>query len=131
VNPQTPAEGIMLYKDYGPSKMYRVGCECGCDDCSHMVDVDADETGVTVTTYTTQKTNFWSKNRFQLMWTLLTKGYVEYEASLIMSKQQALNYANVLNSAVNDVEQFQAVRKSNQELINKVASRLAREGDCE
>jgi len=131
VNPQTPAEGIMLYKDYGPSKMYRVGCECGCDDCSHMVDVDADETGVTVTTYTTQKTNFWSKNRFQLMWTLLTKGYVEYEASLIMSKQQALNYANVLNSAVNDVEQFQAVRKSNQQLINKIASRLAREGDCE
>lgn len=131
MNPQTPAEGIMLYKDYGPSKMYRVGCECGCDDSSHMVDVDADETGVTVTTYTTQKTNFWSKNRFQLMWALLTKGYVEYEASLIMSKQQALNYANVLNSAVNDVEQFQAVRKSNQELINKVASRLAREGDCE
>ena len=131
MNPQTPAEGIMLYKDYGPSKMYRVGCECGCDDCSHMVDVDADETGVTVTTYTTQKTNFWSKNRFQLMWTLLTKGYVEYEASLIMSKQQALNYANVLNSAVNDVEQFQAVRKSNQQLINKIASRLAREGDCE
>jgi len=90
-----------------------------------MVDVEADETGVTVTTYTTQKTNFWSMNRFQLVWTLLTKGYVEYEASLCMSKQQALNYASVLQSAVNDVEEFQAVRKSNGDIINKIASKLA------
>jgi hypothetical protein len=96
-----------------------------------MVDIEADDVGVTVTTYTTQKTNFWSMNRFQLIWSLLTKGYVEYEASLCMSKQQALNYASVLQSAVADVEQFQAVRKSNGELINKIASKLARQGDCE
>jgi hypothetical protein len=131
VIPQTPAEGIMLYKDYGPCKMYKVTCECGCDDCSHMVEVDAEETGVVVTTYTTQKTNFWSKNRWQLIWTLLTKGYVEYEASICMSKQQALNYSEVLKSAVKDVEQFQAVRKSNSEIINKIASKLAQQGDCE
>jgi hypothetical protein len=131
MNPQIPAEGIMLYKDWGPSKMYKVACECGSDDCSHLVDVDAEESGVVVTTYTTQKTNFWGKNRWQLIWTLLTKGYVEYEASICMSKQQALNYAEVLHSAIKDVEQFQAVRKSNGDLINKIASKLAQQGDCE
>lgn len=127
---QTPAEGILMYKDWGPSKMYKVTCECGCDDCSHMVDVEAEETGVVVTTYTTQKTNFWSKNRFQLIWTLLTKGYVEYEASLCMTKQQALNYATVLQSAVTDVEAFQAQRKRNGDIVNKIASKLAQETDC-
>jgi hypothetical protein len=106
VNAQKPAEGVLLYKDWGPSKMYKVTCECGCDDCSHMVDVEADESNVTVTTYTTQKTKFWSMNRFQIVWSLLTKGYVEYEASICMSKQQALNYASVLQSAVKDVEDF-------------------------
>ena len=131
MNAQVPAEGIMLYKDWGPSKMYKIACECGSDDCSHMIDIEAEDTGVVVTTYTTQKTNFWSKTRFQHIWSLLTKGYVEYEASICMTKQQALNYATVLQSAVADVEEFQAVRKANQQLINKVASRLAREGDCE
>jgi hypothetical protein len=33
-------------------------------------------------------------------------GYVEYEASIIMSEQQALNYAETLKSAIIDVKQF-------------------------
>lgn len=103
---QIPAEGIMLYKDWGPSKMYKIACECGSDDCFHTVDIEAEAAGVSVTTYTTQKTNFWSKNRFQLIWTLLTNGYVEYQASIYMSKQQALNYAETLKSAIMDVEEF-------------------------
>ena len=127
MNAQTPAEGILLHKEWGHSKMYKVTCECGCDDCSHIVDVEADDVGVTVTTYTTQKTNFWSMNRFQLVWTLLTKGYVEYEASLCMTKQQALNYATVLQSAVKDVEEFQAVKKANGKLINKIVDRIRNE----
>lgn len=121
---EKPAEGILIYKDWGPSKMYKVTCDCGSDDCSHTVDVDAEETGVVVTTYTTQKTNFWSLNRFQLIWTLLTQGYVEYEASICMSKQQALNYATVLQSAIKDVEEFQEQRKRKQELQSKIIDRL-------
>ena len=127
---QTPAEGILIQKDYGSSKLYKVTCECGCDDCSHMIDVEAEETGVVVTTYTTQKTNFWSLNRFQLIWTLLTKGYVEYEASLCMTEQQALNYAEVLQSAIKDVKMFQEQRKRNGDIMNKIAKRLAEENDC-
>jgi hypothetical protein len=103
---QTPAEGIMLYKDWGPSKMYKIMCDCGSDECSHTVDIEADDSGIVVTTYTTQKTKWWSMNRFQIIWTLLTKGYIEYQASIYMSRQQALNYAETLKSAIADVEKF-------------------------
>ena len=103
---QKPAEGILLRKDWGDSKYYIVTCECCSDDHAHNVWVEADETGITVNTYTTQKTNFWSKTRWHHIWKLLTAGYVEYEASIIMSKQQALNYASVLQSSIKDVEEF-------------------------
>ena len=138
MTPQTPAEGILLHKDWGHSRMYHVTCECTCDECTHTVEVEADDV-VTVTTYTTQKTNFWSEavnvrydidnsllqavhwrivglinglaTRLRLTWTLWTKGYVEYQASILMSEQQALNYAETLKSAVNDVKVFRDQRR--------------------
>ena len=101
-----PAEGIMLHKDWGNSKMYKVTCECGSDDCSHTVDIEADDCGIVVVTYTTQKSKWWELNRFQIIWTLLTKGYIEYEADIIMTEQQALNYAETLKLAIKDVKDF-------------------------
>lgn len=112
MTPQTPAEGILIRKDYGDAKTYTVPCECCGSDCEHNIWVEADETGVTLTTYTQQKTKWWELNRWQIIWQLLTKGYVEYEASIIMSEQQTLNYASVLNSAVTDVKQFRKNRKA-------------------
>jgi len=110
MTPQTPAEGILLHKDFGDAKFYTVPCDCCSTDCAHNVCVEADETGVTVTTYTTQKTNWWSKNRWQVIWRLLTTGYVEYEASIIMTSQTALNYSTVLKNASLDVEDFRNKR---------------------
>ena len=108
---QKPAEGILLHRDYGDARMYTLTCEC-CDvDHAHQVWVDAEETGITVTTYTKQKSKFWSMNRWQKIWTLLSKGYIEYEASIIMTEQQALNYAKTLESAIIDVETFRKQRK--------------------
>lgn len=109
---QTPAEGILLHKDYGDVKFYTITCECCSTDCAHQVHVESDDFGVTVTTYTTQKTNWWSKNRWQVIWRLLTRGYAEYEASIIMSQQQAINYAAVLQSASQDVETFRKQRQN-------------------
>jgi hypothetical protein len=103
---QTPAQGVLLVNDWGTSKMYKAVCDCGDDDCTHTIDVEAEDTGVTVTIYTKTRTNFWSKTRWQHIWTLLTKGYVEFDTSLIMAKQVALNYASVLQSAVSDVEEL-------------------------
>jgi hypothetical protein len=108
---QTPAEGIMKTNDWGDSKVYRVACDCGSNEHTHDVWVEADDTGVVATVYTQVKSKFWSMNRWQKIWTLLTRGYVEYEASIIMSKQQALNYAKTLESAIIDVETFRNNRK--------------------
>jgi hypothetical protein len=108
---QTPAEGILLHKDFGDARYYTIPCDCCNTDCVHDVCIEADETGITVTTYTTQKTNWWSKNRWQVIWGLLTTGYVKYEASIIMTQQQAFNYAAVLKSASQDVEAFRKQRK--------------------
>ena len=113
---QTPAEGILLHKDFGDAKYYTVACECCSTDCAHTVCVEAEDTGVTVTTYTQQKTKWWELNRFKIIWRLLTRGYIEYEASIIMSRQQAINYAAVLTSASKDVEVF---RRRHQAKANK------------
>jgi hypothetical protein len=73
--------------------------------------VEADESEVSVTIYTTASSNFWTKTRWHAIWTLLTKGYIDTESTVIMRKQQAVNYAHTLLSAVDDVETF---RKENE-----------------
>jgi hypothetical protein len=122
---QQPAEGILLRKDYGDAKIYNVVCECGDCDHSHEVWVEAEDHGITVTIYTQQKTKWWQSNRWKIMWTLLTRGYVERESVLIMSEQQTLNYANVLQLAVKDVKEFNKQRKE-----KSATAKMAEQGDC-
>ena len=121
---QTPAEGIMKTNDWGDSKVYRVACNCGDENHNHNVWVEADDHDIQVTIYTTGKTNYWSKTRWYHIWTLLTKGYIDTESSVHMTKQQALNYATVLNSAVDDVEVFHKSK------ANSATVREANEQDC-
>jgi hypothetical protein len=122
---QTVAEGVLLRKDYGDAKIYNIVCECGDCDHSHDVWVEAEEHGITVTIYTQQKTKWWQSNRWKIMWTLLTRGYVERESVLIMSEQQALNYAETLKSAIGDVKKFKQERKE-----KSATAKLAEQGDC-
>lgn len=114
MNAQKPAQGVLVVNDWGSSKMYKAVCECGNDDCTHTIDIEAEDTGVTVTIYTKTRTNFWSKSRWLHIWKLLIKGYTDYETCIIMNKQVALNYADVLNSAVKDVEEFRKEHGKNQ-----------------
>ena len=107
---QRPAQGVLQMNDWGHSKMYKIECDCHNDDCSHVIDVEADQFDVTVNIYSTPKTKWWSMSRWKQIWTLLTKGYLEYQSTIILNKQVALNYASVLQSAVKDVEEF---RKNN------------------
>jgi len=123
---QMPAEGVLLRKDYGDSKVYQIVCECGDCDHDHNVWVEAEDFGITITIYTQQKTKWWEQNRWQTIWRLLTKGYVERESTLIMSEQQALNYAETLKSAVKDVKEF----RSKNNPLTRAASKIANEGDC-
>jgi len=112
---QIPAEGILKHNDWGDSKVYRVACECGDESHNHNVWIEAEDTGVVVTVYTTNQTNFWSKTRWYHIWTLITKGYIDTESSVHLTKQQALNYAETLKSAIIDVEDF---RKKNEQNKN-------------
>jgi hypothetical protein len=110
---QIPAEGILKRGDWGDSKSYAIPCSCCGTDCEHNVWIEAEDTGVTVTTYTKLKSKWWSMNRLQTIWTLLTKGYVEYEGTIIMTEQQAFNYADTLKSAVKDVKTFREASRGN------------------
>jgi len=109
---ETPAEGILKRGQWGDAMTYQVTCECHDANHDHNVWIEADDHRVTVTTYTTQKSKWWSLNRWQTIWTLLTQGYVEHEANIIMTKQQALNYAETLKQAIKDVEKFREEKKN-------------------
>lgn len=108
---ETPARGILKINDWGNSKMYKAVCSCGDDDCSHTIDIEADNE-VNVTIYTRTRTNFWSKTRWSHIWSLLTRGHTDFETTIVLDKQTALNYADVLKSAIKDVETFEKAQKS-------------------
>ena len=122
---QVPAEGIMKTNDWGDSRVYRIACNCGDEDHNHNMWVEADDSDIVVTIYTTGKTNWWGKTRWYHIWTLLTKGYIDTESSVHLNKQQALNYAETLKSSIEDVEQFKTERKEKSAVV-----KLAEQGDC-
>jgi hypothetical protein len=128
MNSQIPAEGIMQTNDWGDSKVYRIACNCHDETHNHNVWVEADDCDIIVTVYTTGKTNFWSKTRWYHIWTLLTKGYIDTESSVHLNKQQALNYAETLKSAIEDVEAFRKDRQGKKE--RATITKLAEQGDC-
>lgn len=136
MKPQTPATGIMLTKDFGDSKYYKVDCECGQPDDSIVFNVEVDDGSVTVHTWTTQKTSWWDDpfkanstfrfdpewlwflqhrirnilnsiaHRVQVTWCVWIHGYVDYESYTIMTEQQTLNYAETLKQAINDIKEY-------------------------
>lgn len=138
---QTPAQGILINSDYGWAKQYTITCDCGSNDHMHNMWVEADEYGINVTIYTTTTSNYWTnssdskikfdiENKFlkwidrfwkNLWYGLLTRlqltkdiwwsGYIKYETSIILTKQQALNYSKALENAITDVEEFRKQHK--------------------
>ena len=104
---EKPAEGISKVNDFGHSIWYRVDCECQEPDHCHTIDVNTEFNDVTVDIYTTVSTPFWSKNRWKMIWEILTKGYASHEATIILNKQSALNYAEALKGAIKELEDRQ------------------------
>lgn len=109
--PQQPALGIAEISNWERSKSYKVICSCGDNDHEHNVWIEAEDTGISVLIYVKSKSPWWSSNRFKQIWLLLTKGYLEEETVITMSQQQALNYADILRSAIQDVERFKKSTK--------------------
>jgi len=111
MKPENPAEGILKTNEWEDSKWYHIRCECGDDDCSHEVNVEADEVDVSVHIYVKNHTRWWKMNRWRQIWQILTKGYAEMETTIVLREQVALNYAAALTNAVNDVKVYRDKRK--------------------
>lgn len=150
---QVPAEGIMKTGDYGDSKFYKIVCGCGQPDHDIDFEVEASDTGVSVNTYVTAKTDYWSETikkrydidnpywqeldwavkdfingfftRLKLTWQVWTKGYIKTETTIAMSEQQTLNYAETLKSAINDVKLFRPQNAETKKVLKE-----ANEQDC-
>jgi hypothetical protein len=105
------------------------------DNIEFMVEAD-DLNMITVTTFTTQKTAYWDRpfdvsntykiknsflssiayetlsflngfqHRIKMTWNLWFNGYLKYQQSTIMTEQQTLNYAETLNAAIKDCQEF-------------------------
>jgi DNA-directed RNA polymerase alpha subunit len=155
---ETPAIGIMKTGEFGDSKFYKVVCGCGQPDHDVDFEVEASDTGINVNTYVTAKTNYWTETtkkrydidspwlqewdwfwkdlvngfvrRIKLTWEIWTKGYVKTESIIAMSEQQALNYAETIKSAIQDVKDFKDEQRWKADVQNRVAKRLSEEQDC-
>jgi len=136
MTPQTPAVGISKSHEFPNSKYFKVPCECGCDgEITFSVDVDDDI--ITAHIYSKTETNYWRNrfsydyvndswlvyavksrvndwyNRVAVAWVALTKGYVETEAYVLLSEQQAVNFSAVLSDAVAEYQSRRTTNKEN------------------
>lgn len=105
---ENPAEGILRTYDLGTCKGYHVQCECGSSECAHHVWVEASDMDVTISFGLTLRTKWYSMNRWKQIWTILTKGYLDVESTLVLNEQSALNYAETLKLAMKDVKQLRS-----------------------
>ena len=116
--------------------------ECGNndDEINFEIEIDEDANDISLKQWTVQKTDWWTefvKPRYDIdneylqglhwLWTgfinglatrlRLTKniwwdGYVKYESITVLSKQQALNYADALKKGVLELEQSRKSKKT-------------------
>lgn len=117
---EKPAEGILKTSEWGDSKWYHVRCDCGNEDCSHEVNVEADDCGVQVHVYVKNHTKWWEKTRWKQIWQILTKGYAEMETTIVMNEQTSHNYAEALKSAIKDTKQFKEEYQKTRQAETKV-----------
>lgn len=109
--PEKPASGVIKQSDFGDAKFYYVHCDCGNDECAHQLEVEADDFCVQVSIYHTVHTRWWNKSRWAQIWQILTTGRAEMQTTLVLDEQAALNYADVLVCAMDDVKEFRDNQK--------------------
>jgi len=107
---ETPAIGILKTGDFGDAMFYHVRCDCGNEDDSHEIEVEADDMHVQVHVYLKLHTKWWEKARWKQIWQLLTRGYADTQSTIVLREQAALNYAETLKLAVSDVKKFRDER---------------------
>jgi hypothetical protein len=121
---------------YQGYRSYKVTCLCGdCDHDMHVeVEWADDINDVNVTICTTQTTKFWDRaiepnyskyngmiedlyfwyvglvnglaHRLRVTWDVWMNGKVEYQATTVMTAQQALNFAETLKTASTEIANY-------------------------
>jgi len=109
---EKPATGVLKQGDYGDSMWYYIQCDCMSEDCTHVVEVEADDIHVQVHLYSNHHSKWWNRNRWKQIWQILTQGYAEMQTTIVMNEQTTLNYSQALNSACKDVKKFRDERKA-------------------
>lgn len=118
---QEPAVGIVKTHDWGTSVMYDIRCDCGSSDDTITLEVEAEDSYVSVTHYVKVKSRWWVKNdawyplralwnRLRITYKLWVHGYVEYEASTLLTQQAAYNYGHTLLRAVENTQRLRDER---------------------
>jgi len=115
MKPQTPAQGIMLNRNWSTARAYTIACDCGEPDHFTQMwievgdELDAELQNVTVTFYVETSSPWYSISRWRQIWSMLTQGYVKQESTLILSKQAALNLSTVIRNSVAEMQQINVV----------------------
>lgn len=128
MTPQTPAEGIMLTKDFGDFKLYKVDCDCGNPDHSvdFIIEYDKDTDLIGLCIYTTATTSWWETvvnwdvdsfwlysiksfvngffHRVKITKDVWINGFVKYETNVLLTKQSALNLSHAIKTGIGDVD---------------------------
>ena len=115
MKPQKPAQGIMLDRNWGDARSYTIACDCGGREHYPQMwievgsESDVELQNVTVTFYVETTSPWYRLNRWRQIWTMLTRGYVRQESTLIRSKQAALNLSTVIRNSVAEMQQVKVV----------------------
>lgn len=135
---QKPAEGILAGTQWQKSKTFVVPCTCHCGS-KVTLSIDVDDFGITTHIFSNTKTAYWREqlkitykeswlvlslkyayndwyNRLGICWTALTKGYVETEEYVMLSKQQTLNLSQALLDSIATLENFE--KEAEEEVID-------------
>lgn len=107
---QEPAAGISLNQDFIEAATFTVNCDC--HDPSHSVNMwisaepDDEFQEVSVTFYVNAVTPWYEKgfSRLRTAWRVLVHGYHEEEATLMLNKQSAVNFAQTILKYVDRFE---------------------------
>lgn len=115
MKPQTPAQGIMLNRNWDTARSYTVACDCGDPDHFPQMWIevgdenDQELQNVTVIFYVETVSPWYRISRWHQIWQMLIHGYVKQEHTLILSKQAALNLSTVIRNSVNDMQKIKKV----------------------
>jgi len=144
--PQKPAIGISEQRVDDDFKSYKIPCSCGCDNNVDFF-IEVDEYSISATVCSTTKTNYWRErvavkytehwiilnskllfndvyNRLAICGQALFKGYIQTESCVILSEQQALNFAETIKSAAAEFDIIVKVRMA-KHVAEKAAEKAA------